>query len=335
MMDLSSTAPDEAASPKPRRIVVLSRSFSSHPVLRSELLAHYPDVTFNETGRTLAGNELLEFVAGHDGVIVALEKLDAQALAAMKDVQVIGKYGVGLDNIDLRAAAQLGIRIGWTGGVNRRSVAELAIGQMIVLVHRAHEAACEVRSGVWRQLKGRELRCRTVGILGCGHVGKEVGRLLRVFGCHILAHDILDFPEFYSAEKIAPVGLAELLGRSEVLTIHLPFTAATRNMLDTEALSRLPAGAVVVNTARGGILDEDALLASLKSGHISAAALDVFANEPPLNKELLRHPNVFVTPHIGGSAEEAVLAMGRAAIAGLAEASDPLSHIPQWATPLS
>jgi len=321
----------EGASSRPRRIVVLSRSFSSHPVLRAELLALYPGATFNDTGRTLAGRELLDFVAGHDGVVVALEKLDGKTLAEMKDVRVIAKYGVGLDNIDLKAAAELNIRVGWTGGSNRRSVAELAVGQMILLVHRAHEAAGEVRSGVWRQLKGRELRNRTVGILGCGHVGKEVARLLRVFGCRVLAHDIRDFPEFYAAEQIVPVGLAELLDRSEVLTIHLPYTAATRNMLDERALARLPDGAVVVNTARGGILDEDALLANLNSGHIDAAALDVFASEPPTNRELLLHPRLLATPHIGGSAEEAVLAMGRAAIAGLAEASDPLRHIPMWA----
>lgn len=327
-----SSARHETVSPKPRRIAVLSRSFSSHSVLRAELLALYPDATFNDTGRTLAGSELIDFVAGHDGVIVALEKLDRQALAAMKDVRVIAKYGVGLDNIDLEAAAGSNIRVGWTGGVNRRSVAELAVGQMILLVHRAHEAASEVRSGVWRQLKGHELRSRTVGILGCGHVGKEVARLLRVFGCRVLAHDIRDFPEFYAAEQVAPVGLEELLDRSEVLTIHLPCSPATRDMLDGRALARLPAGAVIVNTARGGILDEGALLAALKSGHVAAAALDVFACEPPINKELLLHPNVLATPHIGGSAEEAVLAMGRAAIAGLADASDPLEHVPEWAT---
>jgi len=316
---------------RPRRVAVLSRSFSAHPVLRAELCALYPDVTFNESGRTLGGQELLEFVAGHDAIIVALEKLDAQTLAEMKDVRIIGKYGVGLDNVDLRAAARLNIKVGWTGGVNRRSVAELAIAQMIALLHRAQEAASETRSGVWRQLKGRELRGRTVGILGCGHVGKEVARLLRVFECRVLAHDIRDFPEFYAAQSVTPVSLDELLERSEVLTIHLPHTKATHLMLDAKALARLPAGAVIVNFARGGILGEEALLANLKSGHIGGAALDVFDSEPPANKELLLHPCVLATPHIGGSAEEAVLAMGRAAIAGLAQASDPLDHIPEWA----
>lgn len=315
---------------RPKRVAVLSRSFSAHPILRAELSAEYPDVTFNETGKTLAGDELLAFVAGHDGVIVALEKLDAEALAKMKGVTIISKYGVGLDNVDLKAAARLGLKVGWTGGVNRRSVAELAIGQMLVVLHRAQEAASEVRAGTWRQLKGRELRGRTVGILGCGHVGKEVARLLRGFECRVLTHDIRDFPEFYAAEKVEPMTLAELLERSEVLTVHLPHTKATHNMLDAAALARLPRGAVIVNLARGGIVDEDALLASVKSGHIAGAALDVFANEPPKNKELLLNPNIVGTPHIGGSAEEAVLAMGRAAIAGLSGTMDPLRHIAEW-----
>ena len=321
----------EGRAPRPRRVAVLSRSFSAHPVLRAELSSLYPDATFNQTGRTLGGHELLDFVAGHDGVVVALEKLDAQTLAEMKDVRVIGKYGVGLDNVHLKAAARLNIKVGWTGGVNRRSVAELTIAQMIALLHRAQEAASEVRTGVWRQLKGRELRTRTVGILGCGHVGKEVAILLRGFGCQVFAHDIRDFPEFYAAEKITPVGLDELIERSEVLTIHLPHTKATHNMLDAKALAGLSAGSVIVNFARGGIVDEDALLEKLNSGHIAGAALDVFASEPPTNRELLLHPKVLATPHIGGSAEEAVLAMGRAAIVGLSGACDPLTHIPEWA----
>lgn len=315
---------------RPRRVAVLSRSFSAHRTLRVELKSAYPDVTFNETGKTLAGDELLQFVADHDGVIVALEKLDADTLGKLKDVKIISKYGVGLDNVDLKAAAKLGLKVGWTGGVNRRSVAELAIGQMLIVLHRAQEAASEVRSGTWRQLKGRELRGRTVGIFGCGHVGKEVVRLLKLFECRLLAHDIRDFPEFYAAEGVEAVSFEDLLQRSEVLTVHVPHTPATHNMVDAAAMARMPKGAVIVNLARGGIIDEKALLEAVKSGHIAGAALDVFASEPPRDMELLLHPNIIGTPHIGGSAEEAVLAMGRAAIAGLAEACDPLSHIPDW-----
>ena len=299
------------------RVAVCSRSFSRNPILRDELLAQYKYVTFNDEGKQLEGEELIAFLKGHDMAITALETITADVLSRLPELKAIGKYGVGLDMIDLNAMNQFGVRLGWTGGVNKRSVAELVISSAISLLHRAHESHAEVRSGTWRQLLGRQLSGRTVGIVGCGHVGKDVAVLLRAFGCRILANDIKDFSEFYRANAVTPVSLDNLLSESDVVTLHLPLDDSTRGMFNAERLSQMRKGACLINLARGGIIDEVALKQRLRDGFLAGAALDVFAEEPPLDMELIELPTLIATGHIGGSTEEAVLAMGRAAIAGL------------------
>lgn len=318
-------------STSPTRIAVLSRSFSRHPILRAELQARYPEASFNDTGRTLAGEELLGFLAGHDGAIVALEKMDAATLAAATDLKIIGKYGVGLDNVDLHACAAQGMLLGWSGGVNRRSVAELAISFMIAGLRGVTVSQAEIRAGIWRQFPGRQVSDVTVGLVGCGHVGQELAKLLRCFGTRVIAHDLRDFPEFYAANDVTPVSLDALTEQADVISLHVPLTPKTRHLFDADRLSRMKRGAILVNTARGGLVDEAALEEALVSGHLGAACFDVFEVEPPSRASLLALPNFLATAHIGGSAEEAVLAMGRAAIDGLSNAVDPLSHIPEWA----
>lgn len=316
--------------PAPSRVAVLSRSFSRHPILRAELQERFPEATFNDTGRTLAGEELLAFLAGHDGAIVALEKMDAATLEAAKDLKIIGKYGVGLNNVDLHAAAARGILLGWTGGVNRRSVAELAIAFMIAGLRGVSVSQAEIRAGTWRQYPGRQVSDVTVGLLGCGHVGQELAKLLRAFGTRVIAHDLRDFPDFYARNEVTPVSLDELVATSDVLSLHVPLTERTAGILDAGRLAAMKKGAVLVNTARGGLVDEAALERLLVEGHLRAACFDVFEVEPPTCESLLALPNFLATAHIGGSAEEAVLAMGRAAIEGLSSPVDPLSHIPDW-----
>jgi phosphoglycerate dehydrogenase-like enzyme len=312
---------------KTDRVAVCSRSFSKNPVLRSELLARYEYVTFNDSGRQMEGDELVAFLKGHDKAITALEKITADVISKLPQLKVIGKYGVGLDMINLGALSQYGVQLGWTGGVNKRSVAELVVSAAIALLHRTEESHAELRSGQWRQLPGRQLTGRTVGIVGCGHIGKEVAILLRAFSCRILANDIKDFPDFYQANGVQPVSLEELLAESEVVTLHLPLDDSTRQMFDAERLVKMRKGACLINLARGGLIDEAALKQCLKEGFLVGAALDVFEEEPPRDAELLNLPNLIATSHIGGSTEEAVLAMGRAAIAGLDSSRSAISYL--------
>jgi D-3-phosphoglycerate dehydrogenase len=299
------------------RVAVCSRSFSSNAVLRAELLARYAKVTFNDAGRQLAGDALVEFLQGHDKAITALEVIDHSILGRLPELKVIGKYGVGLDMIDLVAMRAHGKRLGWTAGVNRRSVSELVIASAISMLRHVPAAQREVLSGTWRQQVGGNLSGRTVGIVGCGHVGKDLVLLLRAFQCAILVNDILDFPDFYAAQAIEPVDLETLLRRSDIVTLHIPLNDSTRGLLDARRLAMLKPTAVLINTARGGLVDEAALKHMLRERRLAAAAFDVFAQEPPTDEELLALPNFLATPHIGGSAQEAILAMGRAAIRGL------------------
>lgn len=305
------------------RIAVAARSFARNPILRAELSAKYPAVTFSESPTVMSGDALVTFLRGHDHAIIGLERVDDGLLAQVPELRVISKYGVGLDGLDLDALERRGIRLGWTGGVNRRSVAELTLAFAIALVHRVPETAGALRGGEWRKLVGRQLTGKTVGIIGCGFVGQDLVRLLAPFECRILAHDIRDYPEFFAAHSVTPAGLANLLETADLVTLHVPLDATTRGMIGAAELARMRPGSYLVNAARGGLVDEDALAEALERGHLAGAALDVFQMEPEANPRLLAHPAFFATPHIGGSAEEAQLAMGRAAIDGLETARVP------------
>jgi len=299
------------------KVAVCSRSFSKNPALRAELLERYSNVTFNDDGLKLNGDSLIEFLKGKDKAITALETIDESLLSYLPDLKVISKYGVGLDMIDMDAMRRYEKRLGWTGGVNCRSVSELVISFSIALLRHVPAAQREVLSGTWRQHVGGYLSGRTVGIIGCGHIGKDLVPLLQAFGCTVIVNDILDYPEFYNKYNLEAVSLENLLSRSDIVTLHVPLDESTRDILNEQRLALMKPTAILINVARGGLIDELSLKKMLKDKRLAAAALDVFVEEPPQDQELLELPNFLVTPHLGGSAEEAILAMGRAAIDGL------------------
>jgi phosphoglycerate dehydrogenase-like enzyme len=305
------------------RIAVAARSFARNAALRAELSARYPQVTFSDSAWVLEGEELIALLRGHDTAIVGLERIDEAVLAQVPELKVISKYGVGFDSLDLDALTRRGIKLAWTGGVNRRSVSELTLAFALALLHRIPETDVGLRHGEWRKLVGRQLTGRTFGIIGCGFVGQDLVKLLAPFECRVLAHDIRDYPEFYRAHHVTPVGLYQLLAESDIVSLHVPLDRSTKGLIGPAQLSRMRAGTFVINAARGGIVDEDALASALESGHLAGAACDVFQMEPDANPRLLSLSTFLGTPHIGGSTEEAQLAMGRAAIDGLATARVP------------
>ena len=299
-------------------VAVASHSFPKSQTLRQELLARYPGSTFNETGRPLGRDPLIAFLRGHAKAITGLETLDEAVFDALPDLRVVSKYGVGLDMIDLAAARRHGVAIRWTPGVNRQAVAELTIGFMIALCRSIVPLTLDVREGVWRQPGGgRQLSSAVIGVLGCGHVGQQVARLCRAFGATVLAHDVRAYDEFYREYGVQPVAFSALLEQADIVTVHVPLDASTRGLIGAHELSSMKRAAYLVNTARGGIVDESAVAAALVERRLAGAAFDVFTAEPPVNRELLRAPNFIGTPHIGAGTHDAVLAMGRAAIAGL------------------
>lgn len=305
------------------RVAVASRSFSKHPVLRAELLRRYERVTFNDAGASLRDEELVRFLRGHQKAITALERLDAKVLGDLPELEVIAKYGVGLDMIDMEAMRRYGKRLGWKAGVNKRSVTELVLSLMIAGLRGVLPANRELLQGKWLQRAGGQLSGRTVGIVGCGHVGQDLVGLLRPFGCTLLVNDIVEHRDFYAANGIEAVALDDLLARSDIVTLHVPLDDGTRGLLDRRRIGLMRPTAFLINAARGGIVDEQALEEALMAERLAGAAFDVFDVEPPQNSRLLAHPRFIATPHIGGSAGEAILAMGLAAIDGLDENAIP------------
>ncbi|MBX7148120.1 phosphoglycerate dehydrogenase [bacterium] len=308
------------------KVAVCSRSFSNNPVLRAELLAHYPEAKFNDAGLSLNGDSLVEFLKGYEKAITALETIDESVLSRLPELKVISKYGVGLDMIDMKAMKAHGKSLGWIGGVNKRSVSELVIAFAIMMLRHLPLAHQEVLNGTWRQHIGGQLTGKKVGIIGCGHIGKDLVYLLKPFNCEILVYDIRDYADFYKEHGIKKVDLKFLLSSADIVTLHVPLDETTRGMLDKQHLSLMKPEAILINAARGGLVDEVFLKEMLTKKKMAAAAFDVFHIEPPQDQELLKLPNFFATPHLGGSAWEAILAMGRAAIEGLNNNAVPDLH---------
>jgi phosphoglycerate dehydrogenase-like enzyme len=306
-------------------IAVSSHSFSKNHTLRRELLARHTQATFNETGHPLKGEALIALLRGHDRAITGLEVLDNEVFSAVPELRIVSKYGVGLDMIDLAAARRHGVSVRWTPGVNRQAVAELTIAFMIALCRSLVPLSQAIKSGGWTHPGGRQLSSACVGIIGCGHVGQEVARLCRAFGATVLAHDIRSYDAFYNAHGVQAVTLDALLAAADLVTLHVPLDRSTRGLMGTRELALMKSTAHLINTARGGIVDERALTEALVSNRLAGAAFDVFNEEPPTNADLLSLPNFIGTPHIGGGTAEAVLAMGRAAIEGLDDASRQIS----------
>ena len=301
-------------TPDPTPIAVTSRSFSRHPVLRAELLERYSDVRFNDEGTSLRGDALVEFLSGRAKAITGLEPFDDATFERLPDLRVISRVGVGIDMVDIEAARRRGVELSVAAGANSRSVAELVVAFAIALLRHVPAARDGLRDGGWSQPKGGTLSGRTVGVVGYGHVGRDVARLVRAFGCPVLAYDVRPVDE---EGVTAMADLDELLEAADVVTLHVNLTDETRGLIGASRLSLMKNGSVLINAARGGLVDEAALKDALRNGPLAGAALDVFEREPPTDRELLELPNLLATPHIGGSTEEAILAMGRAAIAGL------------------
>ncbi len=301
-------------------IAVTSRSFSANATLRRSLLQEFPGARFNDEGLRLEDDSLVTFLSGAVGAIVGIEPISGSILAQLPQLRVLSKFGVGLDSIDLDEVRQRGIQLASTSGTNASAVAELTLLLTLGTLRRIPEAISNVRSERWVSVTGRLLEGKTVGLVGVGHVGKALNGLLQPFGCSVLGFDLLKTP----VDGISFVALDELLGASDVVCIHVPLTDATRGMIGVRQLGLMKNDAVLVNTSRGGVIDEPALLAALISEEIAAAGLDVLETEPPLSWELVNHPNVFATPHIAGTSQESNLAMGRAAIEGLIQNRDRL-----------
>ncbi len=300
-------------------ILVTSPSFSNNKVLQNEIYKYFQNVKLNLNGTRFNKNELIEYIKDADGIIVGLEIIDEEVLDNCKHLKIVSKYGVGLNNIDLEACKKRDISIGWTGGVNKLSVAEMTLGYMLMLCRNLFVTSNELKNGIWNKSGGFQLTNKTIGIIGVGHIGKEVVRLLQPFGCTILVNDIINQEEYYQENGLIETTKEEIFQKCDIITIHTPYDDTTHNLVSHDEFSMMKSSAFIINSARGGIINEEYLKEALQDKKIAGAAIDAYVEEPPSDKELLSLPNLICTPHIGGNAKEAVEAMGMSAISHLVE----------------
>jgi D-3-phosphoglycerate dehydrogenase len=247
-------------------------------------------------------NQLANLIGNYDAIIVrSATKVTAELLANAKKLKVIGRAGEGLDNIDLKEAAERGIEIVNTPHVAAVSVAELTIGHLLALARGIVEGTVSLREGKWikEELMGIEINGKTLGIIGCGSIGKTVKRLALALGMKVVGVDMCVYGRF--------VTLEEMLPQADFITVHVPLTPHTRHMISTKEFAMMKDGVMLVDCSRGGVVDEEALYNALVSGKVKAAALDVFEEEPPNSIKLLKLRNVHATPHIGAQTVEAQL----------------------------
>lgn len=307
------------------RVAVTTPYFDFFPDLKAELAERYPGARFRTTRHRLPEDELIAHLTGCDAAVIGIENLSDRVFTALPELKVLSLCSAGVDHIDPVLLNKHGIRMWWAPGINKVSVAELAVAYMILSVRRVHEFCSILRKGEWKGPIGfgGDLRGRTVGIHGLGHIGKEVARLLQPFGVRIIACDKVDVSEFCRQWNVESVSAEELWARSDVLTIHLSKNSGTIGMYTREVLGRLKPGMVLINCARGHLVDEAALAEKLRSGAIAAAAFDVFAVEPANGNPLIDLPNMFASPHIGATTHESWRAMLRSGMEGVTKAWEP------------
>jgi phosphoglycerate dehydrogenase-like enzyme len=311
-----------AGLPPVRRVAVPAVAFAQHPGLVARLLKDYPQSKVNVEGgiHYRTEDETIAYLDGCEAAIVSFEKITDRVLQALPELRVVSKLGVGLDQIDPLAMRRHGVRLGWSPGVNKRAVAELALTMAMAGLRHVLECNLSMRAGERPLTRlGRQISGRVVGVHGVGEIGQEFIRLLQPFGCRVLGCDIKDRSDFYVHHGVEAVDFDELAARSEVLSIHLNLNPTTRGFYDVGRIRSLRPDCVLINTSRGGIVDEKALFRALSNGWIAAAGFDVFAEEPTLEDRLLALPNMLATPHMGASSVEARWRMGVTAIEGLAD----------------
>lgn len=296
------------------KISVSPVAFSTNSLLVNELKKHFLDVTVNQSGIRIPDDDLADFYKDADGIIVGLEKISSELLDRLPNLKIIAKYGVGLDNIDIDACKSRKIKIGWTGGVNKRSVAEMVIGFMLALSRNLYLTSNQLKSGIWNKNGGTHFTGKTVGVIGVGNIGKELIEILAPFNCTILVNDIFDLGDINERYKTKQVEKDTIFKESDFISIHTPLNTKTSNLINLEVFKKMKETAFLINTARGGVVNEHDLKYALTNNLIAGAALDVYDVEPPIDLELLQLPNLICTPHTGGNAKEAVISMGMSSI---------------------
>ncbi len=278
------------------------------------------DLVFNPLGKPLSEDELIPLLKECDGYIAGLDNITRKVIDACPKLKVISRYGVGYDRVDIEAAKEKGIKVTNIPGVNAEAVGELAFGLILTIARKIPYLNDQTRKGLWPRSSGIELKGRTIGIIGLGAIGKVVARCAKGYDMNVIAYDPFINEEYCHNNNIGVKTFDELIAQSDFISLHLPLTDRTKHIINRESIAKMKDGAIIVNTSRGGIVDEEAVYQALKRGKLGGLGLDAFEIEPPGKSPLFELSNVVVTPHTGAHTMEATDNMAYASIRNLIDA---------------
>ena len=303
------------------KVVITPRTFGKLDSTPLDMLkAAGCELIPNPFDRILNEEELIKLIPEADGFIVGLDPVSERVLKQGGKLKVISKYGVGTDNIDLAAATRLGIVVVNAPGTNSSAVAELAFGLMLNVARHISDSDRKIREGIWKSYRGFELAGKTLGIIGTGRAGKELAFKVSGFNMRIICHDIKKDEAWARQVGATYLPMKEVLKKADVVSLHVPLLDNTYHIISTRELSIMKENAILINTARGALVDEAALYQALKNHQLAGAGLDVWETEPPVDCPLTELDCVVLTSHIGAHTIEAVNAMGRLASQNLIQA---------------
>lgn len=275
------------------------------------------DLVFNPVGRPLGEEELIPLLADCDGYIAGLDFITDKVLSSCKNLKVISRYGTGYDRVDINAAKKLGIPVTNTPGVNSEAVGELAFSLILSLARHITYLDNTTKSGQWIRSTGMELKGKTIGIMGLGAIGKIVARCAKGFEMKVIAYDPFIDENYCKHNQIGIGTFEDVCRHADVISLHLPLMDSTKHLISNEAISLMKPSVLIINTSRGGIIDECAAYHALKEGRIGGLGLDAFETEPPTESPLFKLENVIATPHTGAHTKEATSNMANQAVENL------------------
>lgn len=285
---------------------------------RAALEAFAEDVVYNDTGKPLQPEEILARLEGVDGYLAGLDYITSEVIEKAPDsLKVISRYGAGVDRVDVLTCKRRGISVTNTPGTNAVAVCELAFALMLCVARNIPGLHQAVEAGAWPRNEGMELNGKTLGIVGLGAIGKQLAIRARAFGMTVIAYDPFFDEAFATAHGIARTTLDEVMTTADIVSLHLPLNPETRHLIHAERIAKMKKGAIIINTARGGLIDEEAAAQAVVSGQLGGLGLDAFEQEPLLASPLKGLERVIFTPHTGAHTAEAVKAMGLMAVDNL------------------
>lgn len=293
------------------KVLITPTSFLKNPEAKAMVEAFAYEIVYNPKARPLEAEEIIPLLDGVDGYIAGLDYITADVIRrAPASLKVISRYGAGVDRVDLDAAREKGITVTNTPGTNAIAVCELAFGLMLSLARSIPQLDSAVKRGEWPRNDGAELAGKTLGIIGFGAIGKNIATRARAFGMRVIAYDPYFDAVFANQHGVEQKTLNETIKNADFLSLHVPLTKETKHMLGEEAIARMKQGAFIINTARGGLVDEAAAAIALKSGRLGGIGLDAYEVEPVTDSPLLGLDHVVMTPHTGAHTNEAIAGMG-------------------------